>query len=302
MNRKQRERVNKFWNIWVEYSARPDEHRDDPRGNFPEVVLEALEDYEEEVVQDCIEYAVYARPMANDRHDVKRVLSVIRNDGPYEACVKRAEADKEPYAYEPKPPKQLGSLDTVAEILKLPQDQWERDEEEDAFALTVTFDDRELRDLKEAAALEGKMERNMSPISFRRLASRNSARWLGREEKKKKSSEMPTPEEVLGDVEVSEERVSLSASYAGAKPLQKIVGSYEATQLRDVRLSLDVKANEMFKAGFSTEVIRAFHHDVPDGYWDAVEEQCEKNPEMLPEETYDLLLSRFDWDPEERQL
>lgn len=264
--------LKEAWKVWIQETDRP-QSRSVPDPFRDEYTNQRRLKVTHEHLLRCIAGAARTRPHMRDPLDVRRATSAMKNKGTQRAALDLLnDPDAETYPWD-----------------------WSEEEEENR----CSFKDIEEhsgtirnvwtpRDYESCGVL-------MEMLDAERLefACRRTKLVLGQED--------VSPSDVLRYSKAwSDPEASITVAQNPHRDSYG-AGNSETDDVQNLDLDLDLYAEKLLIKGAPSSVVRSYHLDVPDDYWNAVSEYLDDHEDASIEDAYSELSSSFSWHPSDRK-
>lgn len=261
--------IKEAWNLWVEVTDRPISPKPNPR--FDRAYRNALKNkFAHSRLLRAVRGAAYLEPHLRDPLDLGRVVNALKFSNVEAAALSLLDSgNAEVYPWNWEEINRKSTIEDVKEACNGDEEVfWSRHDQEHAGILIQVLSRDELM----VAASKVKVflgEPSVWPSDI----TKNRSVWM------------------------SEGRVQAKAvkghdSYQG--------GAKESSDLDDVDLGLDTAAQKILLRGAPSNLVAKFHLDVPEGYWEDVDDILDENEDMSTSDAYMELQPKYRWHPNQR--
>lgn len=261
--------VKEAWNLWVESTDRPPSPKPNPR--FARAYRAALKNkFAHSRLLRAVHGAAYLEPHRRDPLDLGRVVNALKYSNVEAAALSLLDSgNAEVYPWNWEEINRKSTLEDVKMACSGEEDSiWSRHDQEHAGILIQVLTREEL-----LSAAERVKTHLGEAIIWPSDLTKHRAVWMSGERVKAKA--------VKG-------RDSYDA------------GARESENLEDVDLSLDPASQKMLLSGAPSNLVAAYHHQAPEGYWEDVDRELDMDQDGTVSQVYLALQDKYRWHPNQR--
>lgn len=272
------DQVATIWRIWTQASSRDD--RMDLHDNYRELIDQALTQGNWEtqpgyLLERVVRAGAYLPPVPGDDDDIQRLLSVLSSEEKRDKALDEAKSVTSlPFLFS-ELSEIIGMYSQTMTILG--KDKVDSDEEQDAVWELTTYPDDIVHSICEQLREE---QEDTSPVHVLNIVKERNSTLFPVTSRENRARPRP------------KSKSSADAAYSSARTLDEV----------SVLVRNDLQGRDMVKDGYPIDVITSHHGNVPEGYWERVDEEIVKPDSGDLMDIYDALEDEFNFHAEDREV